>query len=179
MQNLLLVTVIMAAASLTGWFYWQTQKAEQRMTEAAAQISEKAALVGEMVDEVFAASQHLYHEMDRWQVLADERPALSASPASAGSISLADRADAPSLPPAQSQTQTDETPASSLSAPTQDGADAAMTAAADYTPHLHALKMALGGSEPVEIARQTGIGLEELRLLLRFQDAVNSTANVG
>lgn len=142
MDNFLLVAVVLSAAGAAGWFYWQSQKAEQRMTEMAAQLAVQAALVGEMVDEVFAAGQHLYQEMDRWQAqmdnaLAQPTPAEKTEPTAAA----------------------------------EDAAPEALPETAAYSPHLHALRLAMGGCDPIEIARQTGIGLEELRLLLRFQEA--------
>jgi len=174
-ENILLVSVVLTATALAGWFYWQTQKAEQRISETAAQLAEQAGLVGEMVDEVFAASQHLYHEMDRWQALADTQmaayptgaiPGPAASVPETESVALA----GPDTPTPQVQTVT-------LAEMEQAGDASEASDASDYTPHLQAIKMAVAGDEPVEIARQTGIGIEELRLLLRFQEAVNSTVS--
>lgn len=144
MDNFLLVAVVLSAVGAAGWFYWQTQKAEQRMAEMAGQLAAQAALVGEMVDEVCAAGRHLYQEMDRWQAQVDSALAQPA--------------------PAENPEPT---------APVEEPTPAPLADEAAYSPHLHALRLAMGGSDPVEIARQTGIGLEELRLLLRFQEAGN------
>lgn len=42
-----------------------------------------------------------------------------------------------------------------------------------YHPHFHALELASQGADMIEIARQTGLGTEELRLLLRFREALS------
>ncbi|MEI2422665.1 hypothetical protein V6O07_20475, partial [Arthrospira platensis SPKY2] len=42
-----------------------------------------------------------------------------------------------------------------------------------YHPHFHALELAAQGADMIEIARQTGLGTEELRLLLRFREALS------
>jgi hypothetical protein len=54
------------------------------------------------------------------------------------------------------------------------GADAdAQPAQGVYHPHFHALELAAQGADMIEIARQTGLGTEELRLLLRFREALS------
>lgn len=153
MDTFLLVAIVTVATAMAGWFYWQTQKTEQRIAEIAARLAEQNALVGEMVDEVIVASQQLYHEMDRWQAVVDEellQRSLQVARPQADLPHLDEEEDTPALP-AQAE--------------------------ADYSPHLHALKMAAEGTNPVEIARYTSIGLEELRLLLAFQEAINAPAS--
>jgi len=152
MDTFLLVAIAIVAAAMAGWFYWQTQKTEQRIAEVTARLAEQGALVGEMVDEVLVASQHLYREMDRWQAQMDEN------------LLQGSRQVAPAQAELPNLVQEEE--AVALSAPAE----------VDYSPHLHALNMAAEGTDPVEIARHTGIGLEELRLLLAFQEAINAPA---
>jgi len=154
METILLATTVILAAAVAGWFYWQTQKTEQRITEVAARLAAQSTLVGEMVDEVVAASQNLYHEMDRWQGVVDGKLSRRAEMIAAPLV-------APSTP--DEEERMDEA---------QAGIDG------EYSPHLHALKMSKEGIAPVEIARYTGIGLEELRLLLRFQEKSDATRDL-
>ena len=152
MDMFLLAAVVIIATALAGWFYWQTQKTEQRIAEIALRLADQSAQVGELVDEVILASQHLYREMDRWQSLVDTELLHRSQPATALPGGLPD-------------------PAPEATAPV-----APLPVEVDYSPHLHALKMATEGNDPVTIARDTGIGLEELRPLLSFQEAINAPA---
>ncbi|MFZ1754864.1 MAG: hypothetical protein WBO46_23310 [Caldilineaceae bacterium] len=194
MDNLLIVSIILAAGVAAGWFYWQTQKTERRMTEVAANLAQQASLVGEMVDEVFAASQYLYQEMDRLQALVDQGLMASPSLSNTRSGELETQTDLPSMQmdPKPVSDAVETVPLSAVPTPAQESsvenapvlaspaesfpAESLPAAEADLSPHLTALRMAMDKTAPVEIARQTGIGIEELRLLLRFQDAVNSVA---
>ena len=181
MDNLLLIAVVTTAAVAAGWFYWQTQKAEQRMTEVAAQLADQATLVGETVDEIFAASQHLYHEMDRWQARVDSElvqatPATFLTRHTQEADEPATDSEAPISPTCTVLPAAITAPSAGV-LPAHDqagGAEVDAPPESDYSPHLQALRMAMEGVDPVEIARYTGIGTEELRLLLRFQEAVNS-----
>lgn len=172
MDALLPVMMILVASAATGWFYWQTQKTEARITATAARLAEQAALVGEMVDEVCAASQQLYAEMDRWQMLVDS--AILHGPRTEP-VAPVDESDADSVETAAALQelveQKDPQPE-----PQQEPEPDQEPESLDYSPHLHALKLALDGVPQVEIARRTGIGTEELRLLLRFQEEINSPA---
>lgn len=173
MDALLPVMMILVASAATGWFYWQTQKTEARITATAAQLAEQAALVGEMVDEVCAASQQLYAEMDRWQMLVD-----SAILHGTGNDPVApvDESDADSVETAAAALQKLVEQKDPQQEPQQEREPEQEPESLDYSPHLHALKLALDGVPQVEIARRTGIGTEELRLLLRFQEEINSPA---
>jgi len=186
MDNLLLIAVIMAATAATGWFYWQTQKTEQRIVEISARLAGQANLVGEMVDEIFAASQHLYYELDRWQSMVDDDLArtMPATPLSSPAPETDETVDAEeALSPPIAPVPPIE-PALVSSSPQPQAPDQAGDAEPDgpssgeYSPHLQALQMAREGVNPVEIARYTGIGTEELRLLLRFQEEINSPSTV-
>lgn len=206
MDALLPVLMMFVVAAATAWFYWQSQKAEERMTATAAQLADQATLIGEMVDEVCAASQHLYAEMDRWQALVDgvalhtgaeqtapgenSQVGLPVAPPVAQPrqvVSADTRAVRADSSPLHGAAQTDRQatapgPATDFVAETAAATEpdaepvALKNESPAYSPYLHALKLAQDGVPRVEIARQTGIGTEELRLLLRFQEEINSPA---
>lgn len=166
MDTLLLTLFALAATGLCGWFYWQIQQAEQRLQQQESQIREQAVLVGELADEISMASQYLYEAMDRCLVEIESHAvrAEAAQP-------LMHEAP-PSLPMHEG---TIPSPAEETNGgPDDDTHTSGLEyAESSYHPHFQALEMALQGLDPVEIARRTGLGVEELRLLLRFQEELS------
>lgn len=178
MYEPLLVLVALAAAFFCAWNVWQIQQSEARIKAQEASIREKAILVGELADELSLASGYLYEAMDRhllkiesqrqeWiegrkatAVPVDE---MTASPPSAA-ISVVDEPDADNaygwvFP----KDEAIHRPAVSVEPATA------------YNPHFHALALAAQGADLVEIARHTDLGMEEVRLLLRFRQELTMT----
>ncbi len=172
MYELLLSLFALIATVFSVWLYWQVQQSEARITQKDAEIRDQAQIVGELADEISMASTYLYEAMDRF--LADVEPKIQAAqelttegivaetgaPESVG-VSPLPETDDPTWWTVSEIDETDveivsEEPASSF-----------------YHPHIQALALAAQGEDLVEIARQTGLGVEELRLLLHFRDELS------
>lgn len=206
MIEILALVVSVLAALGAAWMYWQVQQMERRIQEKEARLGEKVALVNELADELVIASRYLYDAMDRCiaridalenQALAvrkeDPSAETQATTASAqDSLSQempappSAAADAePALPPDSSapvdavvtlQATDEPEPAPPIS--TRE-ATRTETPAAPWPPlsvHAQALAYAAQGEDLVEIARKTGLGVEELRLLLHFQGMAEQAA---
>ena len=179
MQTALLTILVMALTGGCAWFYWQIQQAEARMKAQEATIREQSLLVGELADQISMASQYLYEAMDqnlaemesRRRKLVQSAPPAESKAAQidagsssdvAGAVPATDEAGAPTDLPAPPATESAAATAGEQGQPER-----------GYHPHFQALTLSAQGIEPVEIARRTGLGVEELRLLMRFQEELS------
>lgn len=173
MYETLLVLVALAAAFFCAWSAWQTQQSEARIAAQEAAIREKAILVGELADELSMASSYLYEAMDR-HLAEIENQRQQWIEIKAAVARLEERAAAPAPIPAEDTSSPDETYGWIFGEEENDNsANTSAEADATYNPHLHALALAAQGADLVEIARHTDLGVEELRLFLRFQQEMS------
>lgn len=189
MIEFLLMLLAFVATAICVGLYWQVQKSEARVAQQAAEVREQAMVVGELADEITVASTYLYEAMDRFLVdveaqIQAARELTPVAPAPTETASESDNnagveddspADAIALeddPAWWEVIDLDETPNNMLM-PHPEAEAEAEVAPAPYHPHFHALALAAEGQDLVEIARQTGVGVEELRLLLHFQDELS------
>lgn len=173
MYEPLLVLVALAAAFFCAWSSWQLQQSEARIKVQEAEIREKAILVGELADEISMASSYLYEAMDRHLVeIEKQRQELLEIKASAVATpgEVVNTAPTPAEIPMVDEPAVDESYGwffaedEAVSSP-----DPVAESAVTYDPHFQALALAAQGMDLVEIARHTNLGVEELRLFLRFQ----------
>lgn len=163
MYEILLIGIALASVIGCGWMYWRIQQLEIRLQEQESSMREKTVLVGELVDEMVAASQYLYEEMDRClSRLEENRPLQPAALASDEHLPSPVNVEQPSGEPTVAK-------AADEGAPSPVGDPLSSQGMPPLSPYLQAQKLAAEGMDLVEIARHTDIGLEELRLVLRFQ----------
>lgn len=183
MIELLLTLLAFVATAICVGLYWQVQKNEARVARQAAEVREQALVVGELADEISMASTYLYEAMDRFlgdvetqlQAVRELTPPIPApSPVRTSVEEKAITAPEPTPIVVEEEPawwellEADETPEITMSAESKPE-----PTPAPYHPHFQALALAAEGKDLVEIARQTGIGVEELRLLLHFQEELS------
>lgn len=178
MQTALLTILVIALTGGCAWFYWQIQQAEARIKVQEATIREQSLLVGELADQISMASQYLYEAMDQNLAEMESRRrdlARSVTPAASRATQIDDASPssevAGAVPAAcEAEAPTDLQPAAGSAAAT---AGELGQTERGYHPHFQALALSSQGIEPVEIARRTGLGVEELRLLMRFREELS------
>lgn len=185
MTEILLMLLAFLATAICVGLYWQVQKSESRIAQQAATVREQALVVGELADEISMASTYLYEAMDRFLVDIEAQVESVRDLSTAVAEAAASAAMLPAVDPSavtQPEPTTEEDPAwweitelhdVALEAPTPEPPTVPTPAAVTYPPHFQALTLAAEGKDLVEIARQTGLGVEELRLLLHFQDELS------
>ncbi|MCB0112623.1 MAG: hypothetical protein R2873_33860 [Caldilineaceae bacterium] len=200
MIEILLMFLAFIAAAICIGLYWQVQKSEARVAKQAAEVREQALVVGELADEITQASTYLYEAMDRFLVEVETQvKSVDALVASSALVATAKSEDktAEAAPQAASPVndveeddpawwemieleETSDTASAPeshesepVSEPEPESESGAEVEATPYHPHFQALALAAEGKDLVEIARQTGLGVEELRLLLQFQNALS------
>jgi hypothetical protein len=183
MIELLLTLLAFVATAICVGLYWQVQKNEARVARQAAEVREQALVVGELADEISMASTYLYEAMDRFlgdvetqlQAARELTPVTSAPPGLRTSVEEK-AVSAPEPTPIVAEEEPawwelleeDETPELTVAPESKPE-----STPAPYHPHFQALALAAEGKDLVEIARQTDLGVEELRLLLHFQDELS------
>ncbi|RMH46838.1 MAG: hypothetical protein D6694_03000 [Gammaproteobacteria bacterium] len=185
MYSIAFLILIITATITCLWAYWQVQKVEQRLAEQEAVMQDRQRQVGELIDEIVMASRYLYEEMDKCLSRLEASPTrpegsdlgrvdLSITEEIEPESSAPDAAsiDAPHL---EKDKLVDlEGGAESDSSPRESEAEIeCVVEEHKLDPHFLALDLAGQGVPLVDIARQTGLGTEELRLLLQFREAVN------
>jgi hypothetical protein len=174
----LLTILVLAATGGCVWFYWQVQQAEARIKMQEAQIREQSLLVGELADQLSMASQYLYEAMDQSLLELEKRIQVQTTNVSI----FDDRSDRPAVvgaPFSATDAERTASPADELYSQLPLGTETASYSSeleeteCAYHPHFQALSMTTQGVDPVEIARRTGLGVEELHLLMRFQDELS------
>ncbi len=173
MSTFLLTLLALIAAALCGWFYWQIQQSEARMKQREEQVRAQAVLVGELADEISMASQYLYEAMDRCLAQVESIPPTTV--AQSKPAVLQERENLPRRAPAKSQREPDPLPGVEERDWWNEEAIQIRPVEPTYHPHFQALEMATQGIDTTDIARHTGLGVEELRLLLRFQEELSVT----
>lgn len=175
MYEPLLVLIALVAAFFCAWSFWQMQQSEARIKAQEATIREKAILVGELADELSMASSYLYEAMDRHLVeMEKQRQEWLEARATIARVKEATVTPAPTEIPMTDAPNVDNTYGwlfaedEAVSSP-----NPPVEPATTYNPHFHALALAAQGEDLVEIARDTDLGVEELRLLLRFQQELS------
>jgi hypothetical protein len=183
MIELLLTLLAFVATAICVGLYWQVQKSEARVARQAAEVREQALVVGELADEISMASTYLYEAMDRF--LGDVETQLQAareltppvpSPSSVRTSVEEKAAATPEPTPMVAEEEPawwellEEDEAPDITVVPEPKPEATPV---PYHPHYQALALAAEGKDLVEIARQTGLGVEELRLLLHFQDELS------
>lgn len=178
MIELLLTLLAFVATAICVGLYWQVQKNEARVARQAAEVREQALVVGELADEISMASTYLYEAMDRFlgdvetqlQAARELTPPIVHPPIGEKAVSATEPEPiATEEEPAWWELlEEDETPELTVTPEPKPE-----STPAPYHPHFQALALAAEGKDLVEIARQTDLGVEELRLLLHFQDELS------
>lgn len=168
MTTFIFTCLALVAATFCGWFYWQIQRMEERLKQREAQVNAQATLVGELADEISMASDYLYEAMDRCLARMESlRPVVERSEEQ--TMHHQEQPVTNSAPTIEPEPDMEEQEWWTEEMEIEHRRPVEPT----YHPHFQALEMANQGMEPMDIARHTGLGVEELRLLLRFQEELS------
>ncbi len=198
MSGLLLLMSLLGLAGCA-LLYWQSHKAYYAIAEMDRDITERARIICEIIDEMTMSYQYMNREMDRClarleqgasitgnvhETAPEDRYSLSELPISPPSSldampndkdSAGNHAQDPNntqIPPQRSECRI---PSDALVSPVPETYDRESDGTVinsnepNFDSYLRAIQSAAQGADLVEVARKRNLGVEELRLLLRFQ----------
>lgn len=185
MYSWFLVVIALVTVAIALWALWSIQQTQNRIATTEAEMRDKEAIVGALADELVMASQYLYEAMDNClqkieHFQAGEAPPLAGTASADGpaqqqpeghAVHSAQAATPPTASNPETQISGEGAAPHADVTPMEDISTHCLAEEEDsYESHFQALALAAEGIEPVDIARRTGIGIEELRLLMRFQE---------